>query len=113
MGNAHSEYLGPLSESGVLGMLSVLLIIGTVIWTTLTTLKRIEHNKELRALLLGVFLGLMTYFVHGVLNNFLDTDKLSVPYWGFIAIIVAIDVFYSREQENKKPEQISAPVSDE
>lgn len=110
MGNAHSEYLGPLSESGILGMFSVLLIIGTVIWTALTTLKRIEKNKELSAILLGAFLGLITYFIHGVLNNFLDTDKLSVPYWGFIAIVVAIDVFYSRTLENKKPEQKTDPV---
>jgi hypothetical protein len=37
-------------------------------------------------------LGLMTYYIHGIMNNFLDTDKLSVPFWGFTAIIVAIDI---------------------
>ena len=40
------------------------------------------------------FLGLFTYFVHGVLNNYLDTDKISVPFWGGIAIIVAIDIYH-------------------
>ena len=38
-------------------------------------------------------LGLVTYFSHGVLNNFLDTDKLSVPFWGFVAVIVSLDVY--------------------
>jgi len=31
VGNAHSEYLGPLSESGVLGLLSILLVMITII----------------------------------------------------------------------------------
>jgi hypothetical protein len=34
--------------------------------------------------------------VHGFLNNFLDTDKLSVPFWGFTAMIVAIDLHSRR-----------------
>jgi hypothetical protein len=35
---------------------------------------------------------LITYFVHGALNNFLDTDKASVPFWGFAAFIIAADL---------------------
>jgi len=41
---------------------------------------------------------LITYYAHGLMNNFLDTDKASVPFWGFTAMIVALD-FYSRECE--------------
>ena len=41
---------------------------------------------------MGALLGLITYYIHGTMNNFLDTDKLSVPFWGFTAIIVAIDI---------------------
>ena len=41
---------------------------------------------------LSIYLGLMTYFVHGVLNNYLDTDKASALFWGFIAILVAMDL---------------------
>lgn len=33
-------------------------------------------------------LALVTYFVHGFLNNFLDTDKLSLPFWGAFAVIM-------------------------
>jgi hypothetical protein len=37
-------------------------------------------------------LGLFTYLVHGLLNNFLDTDKASALFWGFLAAFVAVDM---------------------
>jgi hypothetical protein len=43
---------------------------------------------------LSVLLGLITYYFHGTMNDFLDTDKASVPFWGFIAILVALDLYY-------------------
>lgn len=95
-GNAHSEYLGPLSEAGVLGLLTFLLIIGTVVYTAVHTYGRLT-DKRLRAFVLAALTALVTYYIHGFLNNFLDTDKLSVPFWGFTAIIVALDI-YSRRQ---------------
>jgi hypothetical protein len=49
-----------------------------------------------------LMLGLVTYFTHGVLNNYLDTDKASVPVWGFIAIIVAIDIYFAPNNEEKE-----------
>jgi hypothetical protein len=54
-------------------------------------------DKRLKSFVLAALLGLVTYYVHGFLNNFLDTDKLSVPFWGFSAMIVAIDI-HSRKQ---------------
>ena len=45
-----------------------------------------------RMLAMGLFLGLITYFVHGVLNNYLDTDKASAPFWGFLALLVVLDL---------------------
>ena len=48
---------------------------------------------------LAFTLSLLTYYVHGVFNNFLDTDKLSVPFWAFTAVVVALDL-YSKKIEN-------------
>jgi hypothetical protein len=45
---------------------------------------------------------------HGFLNNFLDTDKLSVPFWGFTAIIVALDVYHTGKAE-EEPAQENSP----
>jgi O-antigen ligase len=102
MGNAHSEYIGPMSESGILGMLTFMGIIVTVIFTGLRVYKRAE-SKEVKLIGLMVMLGLITYYVHGLMNNFLDTDKASVPFWGFTAILVAMDLYHS----GAKSEEVS------
>jgi O-antigen ligase len=90
-GNAHSEYLGSMAESGLLGPISVLILFAVVIFSGIHAYFR-TNDKRLKTLVMSALLGLMTYYIHGVLNNFLDTDKLSVPFWGFTAIIVAIDI---------------------
>jgi len=94
IGNAHSEYLGPLSESGLLGSLTFLAIVFLTIYYGIKVYRR-QKDKKLRQIALLLTVGLITYFIHGLLNNFLDTEKLSVPFWGFIAIIVALDVYHS------------------
>lgn len=101
MGNAHSEYIGPLAESGFLGMLGVILIMISVIYTGLKVYKN-ASDMQTRLLALSATLGLITYYVHGTLNNFLNTDKASVPFWGFVAIIVALDLYYSSPEKEIK-----------
>ncbi len=99
-GNAHSEYLGPLCESGVIGMLSFILILIFILYTGITLYFRLEDDR-LKMLVMSMLLGLITYFLHGVLNNFLDTDKVSVPFWGFCAGIVAIDIYQKKRTLNR------------
>jgi putative inorganic carbon (hco3(-)) transporter len=102
LGNAHSEYIGPLAESGFPGLVSVIFILITVIYTGLNVYKNAE-NSQTRLLALSATLGLITYFVHGIMNNFLNTDKASVPFWGLVAIIVALDLYYNTPKEEAKP----------
>jgi len=99
-GNAHSEYIGPLAESGVLGMVTFILVLIAVIYMS-ARLYSASMDREIRLFTLSIFLGLVTYMVHGALNNFLDTDKASVPFWGFIGILVALDVYHARERKYK------------
>lgn len=100
-GNSHSEYLGPLSESGVLGLITFLIILGTVIYTAVKTYSRLT-DKRLKQLVLAALISLVSYYFHGFLNNFLDTDKLSVPFWGFTAMIVALDIYSRKEIRAQK-----------
>ena len=100
LGNAHSEYLGPLAESGILGMLSFMALALWVIVTGVQNFKR-APTREHRWISLGITLGFITYFIHGFLNNFLDTDKASVPFWGFMAILVAIDIYHTPKRVKK------------
>lgn len=92
-GNAHSEYLGPLAEQGVLGMLFMVLLVGMVFYKGSTLYIQLK-DPELKRLVMTVMLSLVTYFTHGVLNNYLDTDKASVPIWGMIAVIVSIELYH-------------------
>lgn len=95
-GNAHSEYLGPLSEQGFPGTILVLILL----YTISSLAFRLFYNLDsfyLKTIVASVYLGLMTYFIHGVLNNYLDTDKASIPFWGFMAILVAIDLYHKKE----------------
>jgi len=100
-GNAHSEYLGPLAESGLMGMITYLLIIAVVIYTAVNTYTRLK-DVRLKSFVLAALISLITYYIHGFLNNFLDTDKISVPFWGFTAMIVAIDIYSRREIKAQK-----------
>ncbi|HXB13750.1 MAG TPA: O-antigen ligase family protein [Bacteroidia bacterium] len=97
-GNAHSEYLGPLSEQGVLGLIAFA-ALAVMIFIMSFRLYFKQKDRELKVLLISIFLGLITYFVHGMMNNFLDTDKAAVPFWGFIGILVAIDLQCSKQNE--------------
>lgn len=100
-GNAHSEYLGPLSESGVFGLLSILLVIGTTIYTGLRVYFT-SRKRSIRIFSLAVLVGLVSYYLHGVLNNFLDTDKISALFWGFTAMLVAMDIYHKNQMEENK-----------
>lgn len=106
-GNAHSEYLGPLSEQGVPGMVLMLLLVGLVSHRAMRLYARMPTGTD-RLMLQAAFLGLVTYYLHGALNNFLDLDKASVPFWGFTAMIVLLDIRYAADRPQEWP---AGPVS--
>ena len=81
-GNAHSEYLGPLADSGWPGLLIVLTLFSTIVLYGIKVYQK-AARREVRLLSLITLLSMITYFAHGIMNNFLDTDKSSIPFWGF------------------------------
>ena len=99
-GNAHSEYLGPLSEQGVPGLVLILGLIALTVRTALALYKRMPPGAD-RRLMTAAMLGLVTYYLHGGLNNFLDTDKASVPFWAFTAMIVLFDLKYPKVEDER------------
>ncbi|MDG1850114.1 MAG: O-antigen ligase family protein [Flavobacteriales bacterium] len=97
MGNAHSEYLSVLAETGWPGLLIFLGLVVVIFTKAIVLYHKLEDEKEQRVLL-ACILGLVTYFTHAVLNNFLDMDKASVPIWAFVAIIVVLDLRHSQRK---------------
>jgi putative inorganic carbon (hco3(-)) transporter len=79
-----------LSEEGLLGFLFVLGVLSMVYIYSYKLVNKLEGTKRL--IVIACIVGLTTYYIHGIFNFFLDTDKASVLFWGLIAYIVALDV---------------------
>jgi putative inorganic carbon (HCO3(-)) transporter len=101
-GNAHSEYLGPLAEFGLFGMLSKLGLLFVAFYKGMQLYYN-GRNLTVRITALTITIALATYFSHGFLNNFLNYDKAAVPFFGFLAILTALEVYF-----NKPPEAFDA-----
>jgi O-antigen ligase len=95
MGNAHSEYLGALSETGIVGLVSFLTLIVVVFYKGITLFYKSTGDRSQQAVLLSSILALSTYFIHAFLNNYLDTDKAAVPILGICALFIAIENNFS------------------
>jgi putative inorganic carbon (hco3(-)) transporter len=90
-GNAHSEYLGPMAETGFIGLISVLFLVASMFYLGVKLYISFDKNdKEMRTLILAMVLSLVTYFFHGILNNYLDTDKAAMPIFAICAIFIAL-----------------------
>jgi O-antigen ligase len=112
-GNAHSEFIGPCAEMGFPGAILVVFLMIAVIYVGI---RAYIHNtdKTLKTLALFAVIALVSYYLHGVMNNFLDTDKLSLPFWAAIAIIVVADVerkllIINNNELEKKPKDPTTP----
>jgi O-antigen ligase len=102
MGNAHSEYLGALAETGLIGMLSLIALIFAIFYTGITLYHRLpKTNKEDRIIVLSTIMALSTYFIHAFLNNYMDTDKAAVPIWGICAMWLVYERELSTNDQSK------------
>lgn len=92
LGNVHSEYLRPLCEAGLPG---AMLWVALVLYSTYLGFRafRKAPDNETRYMALALVSGISTYFVHAFLNNYSEFDKLAVPMWGFMAALVALNIY--------------------
>ncbi|WP_236973734.1 O-antigen ligase family protein [Membranihabitans maritimus] len=90
VGNAHSEVLGALAESGLPGAIFMVLFILFVIFFGYKNIPLTTGKDKL--VLTSSLLGFIAYFAHGMLNNFLTSDKAAVPVWIFALIIILYDI---------------------
>ena len=93
MGNAHSEYLSALSESGIVGLLLFISIVASIFICAIKLYyKTPSQENDIKLLIMGIIISLSTYFIHAFLNNYLDTDKAAVPIWSMCAMIIAMSL---------------------
>jgi putative inorganic carbon (HCO3(-)) transporter len=92
-GNAHSEYLTYLSETGLPGFIIFNLLLLVSFYTAIKIFRE-SRRKEVRWLTVAIMMGFITYFFHGLFNSFIDTDKASVLVYGSLAALVTIDLYH-------------------
>lgn len=95
-GNAHSEYLSALSEMGLFGGISFLLIVFASIYYGMQNHYSV-HDPLLKKLNLAALLGLVTFFFHGIFNAFLDQSKMAFLVFTALALIVWINQYNEHE----------------
>ena len=98
LGNAHSEYIGPLAEMGIIGGVSVLAIVLISLQTAFRLVYR-GLTPFIKITALATILGLFTYYIHGTINNYLDTDKAAVPVFAFLSILTCLDLYHNKQKE--------------
>jgi O-antigen ligase len=90
-GDAHSEYLGALSEQGLPGML----LIGAVFLASMALAMKIIYqtsDTRVKGMTTAILLGLLSFFFHGIVNDFLDIDKAATLFWSMLGMLVAFDL---------------------
>lgn len=99
LGSTHSEFLRPLAERGILGFVFMLALVAYLLYTGIRVYTQSENPKVKEYCLLTT-LSLAGYFMHGLLNDFLDTDKAAIAVWAYAAMIISLDLYH----KNKKSE---------
>ncbi len=90
-GGAHSEYFRALSEGGLPGLLFWLGLVTTVVLASLRILRRQIHQGGYGQIT-GVVLGIFTFLIHGLFNDYLHSEELAVLFWGGLGMITAVDL---------------------
>lgn len=87
VGNAHSDFFGSLAEQGFPGALLWLLINILTFYYAFKSFPLLKNKNE-KLLLASSFAAYSSYFFHSNLNNFLDIDKIAIPFFLSIATII-------------------------
>ncbi len=99
VGSAHNEIVLALAETGIPG--GFLLFAWFLLSVIKATRGYMNSSDKERKILYAIVLGnLITYYVHGMVNNFIDQDKVSIPLFITLAMLVTLDL--SRKKNEKQ-----------
>jgi glucose uptake protein GlcU len=83
-------------ESGVVAGLAYLAFVLLVIRAGMNAYYA-SNDAEVKTLLMACMMGLISYDVHGVLNNYLDIDKTATLFWALSGMVVALSFYQKKE----------------
>lgn len=87
-GGVHSEYFQALSEAGWPGLVLWMTLTLVVMWTGYKQFFS-GKTKENQLLVLALALSLLTFFVHGIVNNMLHDGRVAALVWGSAGFLVS------------------------
>ncbi|WP_367389488.1 HAD-IB family hydrolase [Lewinella sp. LCG006] len=93
-GGAHSEYFQLLAEAGLPALLLWIALLFAVLWTV-TQINHSSPSSWQSTLSLGICFSLLTYFIHGLFNNFLHYDKVAALFWGLLTVLTYLQTHKS------------------
>ncbi|MEO8150964.1 MAG: O-antigen ligase family protein [Bacteroidia bacterium] len=94
-GSAHSEYFLALSETGIFSFLIFVSFFVVSLYIILKIFSK-SPDKKIKVIAMFALLGLTTYYVHALFNNFLDDGKLAFLFWCSLSAIAALDKISSQ-----------------
>ncbi len=86
-GEAHSEYLKALAETGLPGFLIWMAMAGLAVFTCLRGVFSKNLNENERKIYVVALLSLTTFLIHGLANNFLHDGRVAALFWGQLAFL--------------------------
>jgi len=86
---AHNEYLQLWAEIGIGGLLAWLAFFYLLFRNGIRAYRTID-DPDTAHLLLGAMAGVLSYLIHAFFNGFLLLDKVAVPFWYAVGLILLI-----------------------
>jgi len=87
-GGAHSEYFQALAENGWPGLALWIVLTVAVLWTGFNSFFRAK-TTEYQWFALALTLSLLTFFLHGFVNNMLHDGRVAALVWGMVGVLVS------------------------
>ena len=97
---AHNCYLQIAAETGIVGLVSFLMVIGTFLIYTMKSLTKMK-DKFRHAVLSGISAGIIVTLVHSAVDTNLYSLQLSVLFWIMLGINAALQREFVFEKLNQ------------
>ena len=87
-----TSFLLVLSESGIFAAVSFLFLV----LMTLVVAFKICYSADDDRMCVAMLLAFLTFVIHSLFNNFLDTDKTALLFYASIAFFASVKLFPSK-----------------
>jgi O-antigen ligase len=90
IGSWHNDYIQLYLESGILGLLSFLILIGYALFAALKCFLQRRIRKSQKALLIGAVISMISLLLAALTSGFINSPVIAVVFGFFLALISSI-----------------------